>query len=161
MQIAPLSAMGLTNQSLTPNTTYNSAQAAAESSQFAAMLKDLKEKAAGATSANHIVNEAVSSKQDKALKDACKGFEGMFLSMMYKQMRATVPKDTLFGESNAQNIFKDMRDNELMKTVAESGGVGLADMMYRQLSPQIKLQEQARQQGMLKAQEAAAQIHRK
>ena len=48
MQIAPLSAMGLTNQSLTPNTTYNSAQTAAESSQFAAMLKDLKEKAAGA-----------------------------------------------------------------------------------------------------------------
>ena len=46
MQIAPLSAMGLTNQSLTPNTTYNSAQAAAESSQFATMLKDLKEKAA-------------------------------------------------------------------------------------------------------------------
>ena len=158
MQIAPLSAMGLTNQSLAPNTTYNSAQAAAESSQFAAMLKDLKEKAAGATSANHIVNEAASSKQDK---DACKGFEGMFLSMMYKQMRATVPKDTLFGESNAQNIFKDMRDNELMKTVAESGGVGLADMMYRQLSPQIKLQEQARQQGMLKAREAAAQIHHK
>jgi flagellar protein FlgJ len=97
MQIAPLSAMGLTNQSLAPNTTYNSAQAAAESSQFATMLKDLKEKAAGATSANHIVNEAASSKQDKALKDACKGFEGMFLSMMYKQMRATVPKDTLFG----------------------------------------------------------------
>ena len=107
-----------------------------------------------------LADNAKMAKQDKELKEACKGFESMFLSMMYKQMRATVPENTLFGESNAQKIFQDMRDEELMKNVAESGGVGIADIMYRQLSPQIKAQMQAAQQGAIKAQEAAADIHR-
>ena len=60
----------------------------------------------------------------------------MFLSMMYKQMRATVPEGGLFGKkSNAMNIFEDMRDTELMNEVSKSGGIGIADMMYKQLAP--------------------------
>lgn len=142
MQIAPLTALS-TGNSLTPNTNYDSVQTAAESTAFAQMLKDVQSKAAAAAKPQHVVNEAASSQRDKELKEACKGFEAMFLSMMYKEMRATVPENTLFGESNGQKIFMDMRDNELMKNVAESGGLGLADLMYRQLSPQIKAQEQA------------------
>ena len=71
----------------------------------------------------------------KKLREACQGFEAMFLSMMYKQMRATVPESELFGKkSNAIEIFEDMRDTELMNSVAKSGGIGIADMMYKQLS---------------------------
>jgi len=137
MQIAPLNAMGM-NSSMAPNnTTYDSAQTAAESAKFAEMLRDVQRKADTAAQADHVVNEAAMSQRDKELKEACKGFEAMFLSMMYKQMRATVPENKLFGESNGQKIFMDMRDNELMKTVADSGGLGLADLMYRQLSPQV------------------------
>ena len=77
-------------------------------------------------------------KRDKDLKKACEGFEAMFLNMMYRQMRATVPEDTLFGESNALKIFQDMRDDELMKNVAAGGGIGIADMMYKQLKPQVE-----------------------
>ena len=139
MQIAPLTAAA--GNGLAPNTDYDSARTAAESASFAQTLKDAEHKAA--VSQQHVVNEAAESKRDKELKDACKGFEAMFLSMMYREMRATVPENTLFGESNGQKIFMDMRDSELMKNVAESGGLGLADLMYRQLSPQIKAQEQA------------------
>ena len=67
----------------------------------------------------------------------------MFLTLMYKQMRNTVPKDPLFGESNAMNIFKDMRDTQLMQNVASAGGMGLADMLYKQLAPSVLKQEQA------------------
>ena len=141
MQIAPLTAAAAGN-GLAPNTNYDSARTAAESASFAQTLKDAEHKAAAASQAQHVVNEAAESKRDKELKDACKGFEAMFLSMMYREMRATVPENTLFGESNGQKIFMDMRDSELMKNVAESGGLGLADLMYRQLSPQIKAQEQ-------------------
>jgi peptidoglycan hydrolase flgJ len=76
--------------------------------------------------------------QAKKLREACEGFEAMFLSMMYKQMRATVPESGLFGKkSNAIKIFEDMRDTELMNAAAKSGGIGLADMMYKQLSPTV------------------------
>ena len=137
MQIAPLTAMGLNTSMATDNSTYDSAQTAAESAKFSEMLRDVQRKAETAARSEHVVNEAALSKRDKELKEACKGFEAMFLSMMYKQMRATVPENKLFGESNGQKIFMDMRDNELMKTVADSGGLGLADLMYRQLSPQV------------------------
>lgn len=156
MQIAPLTAMPIGRPM--SNTNYDSAHASADSAQFEQKLKALTDKAETAEKAG-IVGTAA-DKQDKALKEACKGFEAMFLSMMYKQMRATVPEDKLFGESNGQKIFQDMRDSELMKNVAESGGVGLADMMYRQLSPQVKAQERAAELGALKAQEAAARIRK-
>ena len=157
MQIAPLTAMTMNNQ-VSQNTTYVSAQTAADSVQFKQKLKALTDKTAAAEQSSGV--GAGVDKKDKELKEACKGFEAMFLSMMYKEMRATVPEDKLFGESNGQKIFQDMRDSELMKNVAESGGVGLADMMYRQLSPQVKAQERSAELGALKAQEAASKIRK-
>lgn len=128
MQIAPLGS-GI-NMGIKGNTTYDSAQTAAESAKFADMLKDLQSKAKA--------EDAEAVKRDKDLRKACEGFEAMFLSMMYRQMRATVPENTLFGESNALKIFQDMRDDELMKNVAAGGGIGIADMMYKQLKPQVE-----------------------
>lgn len=58
----------------------------------------------------------------------------MFLSMMYRQMRATVPDNTLFGKSNSQKIWQSMLDDSLMEEVSKAGGVGLADMIYKQLT---------------------------
>lgn len=123
----------------TSNTNYNSAAQAASSANFSKVLNEMQQKIDKAEKVN--AKDEKAAKQDKELKEACKGFEAMFLSMMYKEMRATVPENTLFGKSNAEKIFEDMRDNEMMKNVADSGGIGLADMMYRQLSPQLKAQE--------------------
>ncbi len=130
MQIAPLGS-GI-NMGIKGNTTYDSAQTAAESAKFADMLKDLQSKATAKA------EDAEAAKRDKDLRKACEGFEAMFLSMMYRQMRATVPENELFGESNALKIFQDMRDDELMKNVAAGGGIGIADMMYKQLKPQVE-----------------------
>lgn len=68
------------------------------------------------------------------VREACRGFETMFLSMMYRQMRATVPDNTLFGKSNSQKIWQSMLDDSLMEEVSKAGGVGLADMIYKQLT---------------------------
>ena len=123
----------------TSNNNYNSAAQAASSANFSKVLNEMQQKINKAGKVN--AQDEKAAKQDKELKEACKGFEAMFLSMMYKEMRATVPENTLFGKSNAEKIFEDMRDNEMMKNVADSGGIGLADMMYRQLSPQLKAQK--------------------
>ena len=80
------------------------------------------------------------------LKEACEGFEAMFMNMMYREMRNTVPEGGLFKKSNAMNIFEDMRDTEMMKVAAKGGGIGLADMLYKQLSPQVESQIKALQQ---------------
>ena len=72
----------------------------------------------------------------KKLKDACRGFESMFMQMMWKEMRGTVPENALFGESHGEKIFKDMLATEMVDRMSEAGGVGLADMMYKQLTAQ-------------------------
>lgn len=89
------------------------------------------------------LQEAKEAKEDAKLRDACKGFEAMFLNIMYKEMRKTVPKNELFGESNADEIMKDMLDTEVVNKMADAGGVGLADMLYKQLKMDFKAKQDA------------------
>lgn len=78
--------------------------------------------------------KAKEQKESAKLMEACRGFEAMFLNFMYEKMRDTVPENTLFGTTNADKILQSMLDTELTKTMADAGGIGLADMMFRQLS---------------------------
>lgn len=73
------------------------------------------------------------AKEDAKLKKACEGFESMFMNMMYKEMRKTVPKSGFWGNSNAEDLWQDMMDSEMVDQMAKSGGIGLADMLYNQL----------------------------
>lgn len=131
---------------VTPNTTYDSASFAANEAQISQLLRDAERKASKGYGAGHVVNSADINAQDKELKKACKGFESMFLQMMYRQMRKTVPDSSMFGKSNAMSIFEDMRDTELMKQTAEAGGIGLADLIYKQLAPSVLKQDALAQQ---------------
>lgn len=137
MQINPLASANIAT-----NSNYAAIGEAASDASFAQMLNELKTKAA-ASADPHVVNGTPSSQKDKELKEACKGFEAMFLNMMYREMRATVPENTLFGESNAMKIFEDMRDTELTKKIADIGGIGLGDLIYKQLAPTVLAREEA------------------
>ncbi len=70
---------------------------------------------------------------NKKLMDACKGFETMFLDIMYRQMRQTVPKNGLFGHDNTDDILESMRDTAMVEKMADAGGIGLAKTFYEQL----------------------------
>ncbi|HOP73398.1 MAG TPA: rod-binding protein [Thermoclostridium caenicola] len=83
------------------------------------------------------LRKAYNENDKQKLKEACIQFESIMLQTLYKQMKATVPKGGLFEESNARNIFQDMLDEELMSACSKRG-VGIADMMYRQLSAQME-----------------------
>ena len=147
MQINPL---GL-QPNMQPNMTAQTADATASAASFDRMLEDAKRASQDAQNAMAAGNATdAAAKEDKALKAACKSFEAMFLNMMYREMRSTVHEGGLFGEDNATKIFEDMRDSELSKQMAEAGGIGLGDMLYRQLSTQV------RQKTLAMAQTAAA-----
>jgi len=75
--------------------------------------------------------------EDAAVREACEAFESYFLQTMFREMRKTsLDGGGLIGKSNAELIFTDMLDEEVSKQAAKSGGIGLADMMMRQLSRQ-------------------------
>ena len=60
------------------------------------------------------------------------------MSMMYNEMKATVPKDDLMPQDSGKDIFDSMLDDKLMDQASQGGGIGLADIMYKQLSQQLK-----------------------
>lgn len=76
----------------------------------------------------------VQEKDDKKLRDTCREMESVFLNYMLTQMRATVPKNTLMGDNSKKEIMQSLLDTEMSKNMSQAGGIGLADMIYRQLS---------------------------
>lgn len=69
----------------------------------------------------------------KKLREACEGFESIFIQKMWQEMRNAVPKGGLL-QGREEKFWQDMYDQELSKSMTKAGGIGLADMMYEQLS---------------------------
>jgi flagellar protein FlgJ len=73
------------------------------------------------------------SKVDPTMLQAAEGMEAMFLDLMMKAMRKTVPKSDMDLESPATEIYRGMLDAETVQKAAHSGGVGLADQIVAYL----------------------------
>jgi flagellar protein FlgJ len=70
---------------------------------------------------------------DNQLKEAARLYEAQFLRQMVKGLRATVPESDLVPKSQGERIFQGMLDEQYADQWAAEGGVGLADMIYRQM----------------------------
>jgi peptidoglycan hydrolase FlgJ len=81
-------------------------------------------------------SQQLSAADQTKLKAACQDFESVFFGMMLKEMRKTVPTDTLLGDdAHEQEIFQGMMDDSVAKQMASHGGSdSLAQEMYRQLA---------------------------
>ncbi|NMA65917.1 MAG: flagellar biosynthesis protein FlgJ [Clostridiaceae bacterium] len=82
------------------------------------------------------LKKAYDEKDKEKLKEACDQFEAIMLQILFKQMKATVPEGGFIEKSNARSIFEDMLDENLMKQ-ASNRGMGISDMMYKQLSARM------------------------
>ncbi len=83
------------------------------------------------------LEKVMDQSDEKALKEACQDFESMMLNILYKQMKATVPKSDLLPRDTGGDIFESMLDEKLVEEASKSGSVGLADVLYKQLSKQL------------------------
>ena len=75
--------------------------------------------------------------QQEKLREACEGFESVFLQKMWEQMRKTVSKEG-YLHSKDEETYQSLFDVELSKKMSAAGGIGLADMLYQQLSQQME-----------------------
>jgi flagellar protein FlgJ len=69
---------------------------------------------------------------DQALKLAAQQFESVFMNMMLKSMRDATPQDGMM-DSEQTKMFTGMLDQQLAQSMS-TRGIGLADMMVKQLS---------------------------
>ena len=100
--------------------------------QLNAATKKL-DKSSAATQIKTMTEDDI-AKRDKEIKEASVQLEAIMLKLMYNEMWKTVPKDELFKDDNAMEIYRDMYNDEITKKAAEGGGIGLADFIYRQLT---------------------------
>lgn len=70
---------------------------------------------------------------DQAIKGAAQQFEQVFLNMMLKSMREATPQEGVF-DSEQTKMFTGMLDQQLAQSMSSGHGIGLADVMARQLS---------------------------
>jgi len=67
------------------------------------------------------------------LRAAAKQVESLFTKMMLDSMRSASMGDPLFG-SDQGDMYQDMADDQLAVQLSQGKGLGLADMLIRQLS---------------------------
>jgi flagellar protein FlgJ len=74
--------------------------------------------------------------KDPKLYQVCEEFESLFIKQMLNSMKKTVHKGEMMHGGYAEEIFEDLLYDEYALLMAKTSGFGIADMTYRQLSPQ-------------------------
>jgi len=70
---------------------------------------------------------ATPTTSDPAIREAAEGFEGIFMSMLVEEMM----KGTQVSQANP--VYSGLMTQKLGDQLARSGGIGLADVLERQL----------------------------
>ena len=82
------------------------------------------------------MREAIASGDESVLQEAAEQFEAIFVQMMLKSMRKA--QDALADEDspfNSQQVkfYRDMHDQQLATDLTAGGGMGLADIIVKQM----------------------------
>jgi peptidoglycan hydrolase FlgJ len=71
------------------------------------------------------------------LEQAAKMYEHHFLQEMVKAMRSTVSESEITKGGIGDKIYKDQLDDKYVEQWSESGGIGLADMIYDEMMEKV------------------------
>lgn len=81
----------------------------------------------------NLSNSKDQATREKELRKASEGFEAIFIQKMWDEMRSSLPKNGIHY-SKEEEYWQSMYSQELGKSMASVGGIGLADMMVEQLT---------------------------
>jgi flagellar protein FlgJ len=80
---------------------------------------------------------ALSAAEQKQLMEACEEFESIFTHMLLRSMRRSVPKVSLIHGGTGEDIFQDLLDEQIAIDSSKTGQMGLARIMFDQLTRQM------------------------
>ena len=78
------------------------------------------------------LKKSARSNDPDALRQVAKQYESLFARMMIKSMRDALGKDPLFG-SDEEQTYQGMYDDQLSIEMTKGKGLGLADLLVRQM----------------------------
>ncbi len=71
--------------------------------------------------------------RQKDLKEVARDFEAVFINYLLKTMRRGVIKSDIFGNVRGEEIYRALMDERLSEEIAKAGGIGLAEMIIKEL----------------------------
>lgn len=75
----------------------------------------------------------LSAKTEAQAKAKAQDFEAMFLNSMFQHMFTGLNGDGPLGGQGATGVWRSMLTDQFARTIAKSGGIGIADQVYRSL----------------------------
>lgn len=105
------------------------------------MQKDVASSNVSASTADDFksaLTNALNNGEDKQLKEACDELEIYLLSMVFKQTKESMlsnddDEDSLIPKGDYIEMFEENMINTLAEKVSEVGGIGISDMLYKQM----------------------------
>ncbi|HAT1584415.1 TPA: flagellar assembly peptidoglycan hydrolase FlgJ [Citrobacter farmeri] len=99
------------------------------------MISDSKLMASAAWDAQSLNELKAKAGQDPAanIRPVARQVEGMFVQMMLKSMREALPKDGVFS-SDQTRLYTSMYDQQIAQQMTAGKGLGLAEMMVKQMT---------------------------
>ena len=71
---------------------------------------------------------------------AAQQFESMLLKQMIDSMWSTVPKEGMLSGSNEEGMYRDMLNEALASSISEGKGIGIKDVILRDINKLSKKQ---------------------
>jgi peptidoglycan hydrolase FlgJ len=70
---------------------------------------------------------------EKDMEKVARDFESVFVNKLFESMRKGVPKSGLL-DSSAMQMYQSLMDQEMSKQMSERKGMGLGEMVYKDLN---------------------------
>ena len=78
---------------------------------------------------------------EKDMEKVARDFESVFVNKLFQSMRKGVPKSGLL-DSSAMKMYQSMMDQEMAKLMSVGKGMGIGEMVYKDLSQLDKVSEE-------------------
>ncbi|HUU30057.1 MAG TPA: transglycosylase SLT domain-containing protein [archaeon] len=75
--------------------------------------------------------------EDENLRKVSRELESIFIKQLMDTMQKTVPKEGITGDSPGMETWRDLFNQKLAEKISEENSIGLAGMIYRQLSKDL------------------------
>ena len=106
------------------------ATSAVQQARLAQAQRDLS----AATERSAAVNpNAIPENDLSGLRRVAKKFESLFFGQLIRSMRETVPENGFWGQGGGTKIYRQLHDQQLADRMADSGSLGISEMIVRQL----------------------------
>ncbi len=73
-------------------------------------------------------------------RKAAEDFEAFFLAQFIDRMFQDLPTDGMFGGGHGEKVFRSLLSQEYGRVMARTGGVGIADSVYREILKQQEIE---------------------